>query len=422
VELDEIMVEVKMERRLQATRGFYRNHVKRFYEDAHKAKAEGEPVAWVASTFPIEILLAMNVFPIWPENYASLCAAKECSVRLCEIAESKGFSKDLCSYARVVIGSLFEEKNNLPEGGLPKPDFLVASTCACDTHFKWFQLIGRHYKVPLFLLDVPYNITGGDSGHLEEAHTRFYVSQLEELIDFLEKQTNTKLDSDKLEEKIALSDNTSQLWEEIQKYRKTIPTPMDARSAFSAVFFMLSIPGTQMAVDFYTKLRDEVKERAKNRFGIIENEEFRLVWDNLPLWFDLRFFEYLNSLGAVVVAETFSHVWIGSLDPSHPLESLATKYLPNFANSSIDRKIDLIQKLVKEFNADGIILPTNWGCRMMSIGETLVKETIDKKLGVPSLILDVDSSDWRSYNELLVKRNVEVFLRILGRKKRVETE
>jgi len=411
------MTEVKLERRLQTLRGFYRDYVKRSYQNAHEAKAKRKPVAWVASTFPVEMLLAMDVFPVWPENYASLCAARQVSVRLCEIAESKGFSKDLCSYARCVIGSIYEKDADLPEGGLPKPDFLVASTGACDTHFKWFQFVGRHFKVPLFLLDMAYNIRGADSKHLEKSYIDFYVSQLQKLIEFLEKQTGTKMDEDRLGEIIALSDRTSQLWLEIQDHRRTIPTPMDARDAFSAVFFMLCVPGTQTAVDFYEKLRDEVKERAENRFGIIENEKYRLIWDNLPIWFDLNFFRYLNDLGAVVVAETFSHVWMGRLDPSKPLESLARKYLPNFANCSVDRKIDLIENLVKDFKADGLILPTNWGCRMMSIGETIVKETIFKKLGVPSLIIDADSSDWRSYNEAQVKRNVEVFLQILSSKR-----
>ncbi len=111
---------------------------------------------------------------------------------------------------------------------------------------------------------------------------------------------------------------------------------------------------------------------------------------------------------------------MGRLDPSKPLESLARKYLPNFANCSVDRKIDLIENLAKDFKVDGIVLPTNWGCRMMSIGETIVKDVIQQRLGVPSLILDVDSTDWRSYNETQVKRNVEVFLQILSEKNQRE--
>lgn len=398
------------ERRLETLRGFYRNYIKPFYEEAHKAKESGKQVAWVGSTFPVEMLLAMDIIPVWPENYASLCAARQVSVPLCEVAERHGFSKDLCSYARCVIGSLFE-KENLPEGGLPKPDFLVASTCACDTHLKWFQIVSRYYKCPLFLLDVPYNIASADSQNLESNHIKHYRSQLEELVLFLEKQTETKLDKNKLRKTLEPSDRTSRLWMEIQDYRKNIPTPMSARDAFSAVFFMLCIPGTEKAVEFYEKLRDELKERVEQGIGVVEDEKYRLVWDNLPLWFNLQIFSYLESLGAVVVAETFSHVWAGSLDLSKPYESLARKYLPNTANCTIERRIDLIMSLAKEFRANGIILPTNWGCRMMTIGETIVKNIIQQKLGIPCLIIDVDSTDWRTYDENQVKTKIEVYLK-----------
>jgi len=402
-----------IERRLKSTSGFYRNYVKKFYEDAHLAKAEKRPVAWVASTFPIETLQAMDIMPVWPENYASVCAARQISVELCERAEQEGFSRDLCSYSRCVLGSMFGYEKELPEGGLPKPDFLVTATCACDTHLKWFQVASRIFKVPLFLFDVPYNIGGGDSDNLDKAHVEYYVSQLEELFAFLEKQTGKNLDLDRLRETVALSNWTSHLWIEIQNYRKYIPSPMDARDAFSAVFFMLCMPGSQLAVDYYTQLRDEVRERARNGIGVIEDERVRLVWDNLPLWYNLKIFEYLNTLSAVVVAEVFSHTWAGGLDTSKPFESLARKYLPNLANSSVQRRIDIISNLVKDFHANGVILPTNWGCRMMSIGETIVRDAVYKKLGVPSLIIDIDSTDWRVAGEAQVKERFATFLETL---------
>jgi benzoyl-CoA reductase/2-hydroxyglutaryl-CoA dehydratase subunit BcrC/BadD/HgdB len=294
---------------------------------------------------------------------------------------------------------------------MPKPDFLVASTGACDTHFKWFQVASRRLRRPLFLLDIPYDTTGSE---LERSQVEHYVAQLEELISFLEKQTGRKFDIDRLKEVERLSDRTSKLWMEIQDYRKAIPTPMGARDAFSAVFFMLCIPGTEMASEFYERLRDELKELVEEKIGKIENERYRLVWDNLPMWFNLGFFNYLNSLGAVVVAETFSHVWAGDLDASKPLESLARKYLPNFANAVTERRIDLIFRLAREWSVDGVVLPTNRGCRMMSIGMTVVKDIVYERLGVPSLILDVDSSDWRSYNEAHVKAEIEAFMEMLN--------
>lgn len=400
-------------RRLQTTRGFYKDYIQKFYEDAHKAKNEKRPVAWIASTFPVEMLQAMDVIPVWPENYASVCAARQVSVRLCEAAEREGFSRDLCSYARCVLGSILEDKD-LPEGGMPKPDFLVASTGACDTHFKWFQVASRRLKRPLFLLDIPYDTAGAEE--IEGYQVEHYVAQLKELISFLEEQTGREFDIERLREVERLSDRTSKLWMEIQDYRKVIPTPMGARDAFSAVFFMLCIPGTEMAVEFYERLRDELRERVENEIGMIENEKYRLLWDNLPMWFNLRFFNQLNSLGAVVVAETFSHVWAGDLDVSKPLESLARKYLPNFANAFVERRIDLILRLVRDWSVDGVILPTNRGCRMMSVGMTVVKDVVYERLGVPSLILNVDSSDSRSYNEAQVKAEIEAFIEMLSKR------
>lgn len=400
------------ERRIETLKGFYQNYVKPFYEKAHKAKEEGKPVAWVASTFPVEILLAMDIIPVWPENYASLCAAKRASVPLCELAEKEGFSKDLCSYARCVLGSLFGGEN-LPEGGIPKPDILVASTCACDTHLKWFQVASRILKKPLFLLDVPYNIEGADAESIEKRYVQQYASQIEWLIASLERHFGTKLNEGKLKNTLKLSNKTSQLWLKIQDYRKNVPAPMGAREAFSAVYFMLCIPGTEQAVDFYERLRRELEQRVKDGIGVVQNERYRLVWDNLPLWFDLQFFQYLETLGAVVVAETFSHVWAGSLDPSRPHESLARKHLSNMANCSVERRIRLIANLVKDFWANGVILPTNWGCRMMSIGETLVKKKIEEITGIPSLILDLDSTDWRIYDEYQTKTKIETYLKTL---------
>jgi len=400
------------ERRLETLKSFYRNYVEPFYETAHKAREEGKLVAWVASTFPVEILLAMDIIPVWPENYASLCAARRGSVPLCELAERKGFSKDLCSYARCVLGSLFDGEN-LPEGGIPKPDVLVASTCACDTHLKWFQVASRIFKKPLLLLDVPYNVEGANPENLKDYYIQHYVYQLEDLVCILEKHSGIKLDGDKLRKTLELSNRASELWLEIQSYRKNIPAPMGAREAFSAVYFILCVPGTEQAVDFYERLCNELEQKVKQGVGVVENEKYRLVWDNLPLWFNLQIFQYLRSLGAVVVAETFSHVWARSLDPSKPYESLARKHLSNMSNCTIERRIELIAGLVKDFRANGVILPTNWGCRMMTIGETIVKKKIQEMTGVSSLILDVDSTDWRNYDEYRVKTKLETFLKTL---------
>jgi hypothetical protein len=49
----------------------------------------------------------------------------------------------------------------------------------------------------------------------------------------------------------------------------------------------------------------------------------------------------------------------------------------------------------------------------MSIGETIVRDSVYKKLGVQSLILDLDSSDPRVAGEAQVKERLATFLETL---------
>jgi len=111
-------------------------------------------VAWITSGGPVEPLYAMGVLPFYPENYGAMCGAGRSSVALCEIAEQKGYSRDLCSYARGDIGSSLSGQG--PLGTLPPPDFLVCGNNICGTVMKWYEIQARKYGVPVFFLDTPF--------------------------------------------------------------------------------------------------------------------------------------------------------------------------------------------------------------------------------------------------------------------------
>ncbi|MDH7489143.1 MAG: 2-hydroxyacyl-CoA dehydratase, partial [Anaerolineae bacterium] len=108
------------------------------------------PLAWVTSGAPIEILEAMGIASVYPENYGALCGAQRAATDLCQVAEAEGLSQDVCSYARTSIGSVFAP-DKAPMGGLPRPDLLIASNNICGTVVKWYQYLARHFGVPLFL-------------------------------------------------------------------------------------------------------------------------------------------------------------------------------------------------------------------------------------------------------------------------------
>ena len=171
---------VKSYREIQSVKA-YRRLMKGYYLMAKHPQWFGRQVAWITSGGPVEPLYAMGVLPFYPENYGAMCGAGRTSVGLCEIAEQKGYSRDLCSYARCDIGISLSGKG--PLGALPPPDFLVCGNNICGTVMKWYEIQARKYQVPVFFLDTPFI-----HDTFEEHAEQYVQDQLKEFAAFLENQ------------------------------------------------------------------------------------------------------------------------------------------------------------------------------------------------------------------------------------------
>ncbi len=215
-----------------------------YFTAAHMAPQKGQKVVYVNVFTPVELLYAMDVFPIYPENHAAICGARKVSKDLCPVAEGMGYSMDLCSYARCDFGAM--KTHQSPTFGLPKPDFLLVSNAQCGTLPKWFEVVSRYYDVPMIFIDVPHSGFGEADPAAE-----FYVrSQIENLVKVLEDFTGKRLDWDRFREIIRLSQEASALWTRMLESTSKIPAPMTAFDQFVAMFPIVSQRGTQTAVDF----------------------------------------------------------------------------------------------------------------------------------------------------------------------------
>jgi benzoyl-CoA reductase/2-hydroxyglutaryl-CoA dehydratase subunit BcrC/BadD/HgdB len=94
---------------------------------------------------------------------------------------------------------------------------------------------------------------------------------------------------------------------------------------------IVEMRGKSTTVDFYAALLREVDERIEKGIGAVVHERKRLLWDNLPIWYRLRYLaEYLGERGIAVVASTYTNAW-GELAPfmdeNRPIESMAKTYI-----------------------------------------------------------------------------------------------
>ncbi len=120
-----------------------------YYERIQQAHERGEFVAWTMWGAPEEIFYAMDVLPVLAENYGPVCAAKQIGPHYCEIAESEGFSMDICSYLRTGLGfakKMHERAEAPPEapyGGMGKPDMFIGNAQFCGIRAKWPPQLAR---------------------------------------------------------------------------------------------------------------------------------------------------------------------------------------------------------------------------------------------------------------------------------------
>jgi benzoyl-CoA reductase/2-hydroxyglutaryl-CoA dehydratase subunit BcrC/BadD/HgdB len=142
-------------------------------------------LCWITSGGPVELLIALGVTPIYPENHGAMIGATKMGSDLSEVAEQMGYSRDLCSYFRVDVGQAVTKGG--PIKGLPRPDFLLCCNNICGTVLKWYEVQARYFNVPLIILDTPYNYDG------ETKELITYVSdQFQEIIPELEKVSGRK--------------------------------------------------------------------------------------------------------------------------------------------------------------------------------------------------------------------------------------
>jgi len=378
-----------------------------YFSKASDAKAQGKPVAWVTVFTPVELLYALNVYPIAPEHFGALCSARGFILDYLEEAERRGYSQNLCSYSRCSLGYALSGMNGL----MPPPDILVTFRNSCDVYVKWWQSLHMHLGTPLFVGEAPYVLASED---LDNYVLDYVVKQLHQLIKMAEERFGLRFDMEKLAEIVKLSDKASRLWFETLKLRRFHPCPLGGRDSASDIFPLVVMQGTEEAVNFYEELLVEVKERVNRREGVIENERFRLLFDGIWLWYAFDLIKYFENKGAVFVYEPYSEAWAYRLDASKPLESIARKVLAMGLNVDIDLRIEGYSESVKEFKIDGAVLFSNRSCKTWSTPQLVTADILEEKVNIPYLLFEADMADPRQYAEAQIKNRIDAFLEVLG--------
>jgi len=329
---------------------------------------------------------------------------------LCEKAEEMGYSRDLCSYARADIACSIV--NAGPVGGLPEPDFLVCCNNICGTVMKWYEVQARRYRVPLFIFDTPFIHT-----EFSDEARRYVRRQVDEYLLFLEEQCGKKLESGRMDEAGKLSVQAQRLWQEVLDSAVHRPAPMSAFDAFFHMALIVTLRGTKLAVEYYTELRDEMRDRIGHGISSVPDEKYRLVWDNLPVWHRIKWLsDAFASHDACLVADTYTAAWSGVaelIDENNFLESMSIAYASVYLNISIDRMSEILKKILIKYSAEGLVMHSNRSCKPYSLGQQHLAGMVTRELGIPALLIESDMADERNFSEGQIRTRIDAFMEMI---------
>jgi len=382
-----------------------------YYLGAKNAGDNGIPVAWITSGAPVEHLYAMGVIPIYPENYAAMCSVTRMSVDLMESAEARGYSTDVCSYARTDLGQIFTQGG--PLMGLPEPQMLVVGNNICRTVIKWFSAVARHYQVPLFMIDMPYLHRG-----LEDELIDYLVQQFEGYEGFLADVLDRPFDRDRFLEVCLLSMEASIYWKKVLETAKNRPSPINSFDTFIHMAPIVTLRGTREGVEYYRQLTRELEGLVKEKTGSVPNERIRLLWDNLPIWYRIKYLsEVFGERGAAFVVSTYTNSWAAideNTDVSNPYREIARAYLSPYINRDFSFRVEYLASLIEEFSLDGFVMHSDRSCKPYSLGQYVVKEKVEKISGRPGLVIEADMNDPRVFAEGPTRNRIEAYLESLS--------
>jgi benzoyl-CoA reductase/2-hydroxyglutaryl-CoA dehydratase subunit BcrC/BadD/HgdB len=289
---------------------------------------------------------------------------------------------------------------------MPRPDFLFACNNICNTVVKWYEVVGRIFKSPVFLLDVPFV-----RKEVKESYIDYVEAQLYDFITFLEKRYG-EFDESKFRKVLKLSVEGVERYREVLLMGRHKPSPLTCFDAFLNMAPIVCLRGTSIPPIFYAELKRELDDRIRNGISAVEDERYRILWDNIPVWYRMRWFsEFFMERKACLVADTYTNAWTALLDVSKrdPIRALAETYTGIHLNLGIDLVAERINGLIDTFDVDGVVIHSNRSCKPYSFGQYEIQRLID----VPSVVIEADMTDSRVFSESQVENRLEAFIETL---------
>lgn len=350
-----------------------------FALELEMAKDEGKKVVGcLCSYFPREVAWAAGAITV------GLCGTTEGPIEAAE----QVLPADQCPMVKATYGRAIN--NTCPI--FPLADVIVGET-TCDGRKKMYELLGR--EKTMHVMDLPQK----PKDYEALAH---WIGEVRKLKSFLENELETEITDEKLKEAIEQGNKERALLKEIHQCRKENPVPI---MGLDLVALSTSMSYSTDRFEYMKKLEsvlEELKRRIREKEFACSPKRPRILWTGLgnSLGCD-KVLSLVEECGGVVVCQEGCG-GVTRLDDQidteiDPIAAIAERYL-NVTCSCMtpnNMRFRQIDRLITEYNIQGVIDLTWQSCHAFNIESYRVGEVVKEKHGLPFLhvVTDYSQSD-----------------------------
>ncbi len=361
------------------------------FNEFQEATSIGKKIVGIYCEFsPRELILAADAIPI------CLCGYSQSKIAPAEAI----LPSMLCPLIKSSFGYVVTESCPF----FMSSEFIVAET-TCDGKKKMYEILQR-WK-PMFVLELPQKPD-------EEMAFQHWLSEVEKLKEYIEDRLQVEITHEKLREAIRFMNEERRTLRELQECMKVNPVPM---SGYDMSLVFGRVVDREVYMSHVRELLAELQDNiVQDKLAGKEGDK-RIMLTGCPTGLGAdKVIKLTEECDAVIVCRE-SCTGIKSVDTlvdeeKPPLEAIAERYfqLPCSCMTPNQRRLELIDRLVEEFNVDGVIDLTWEACHTYNVESYLIAEHLKDKYNLPLLHVETDYSD---SDVAQLRTRIEAFLDIL---------
>ena len=215
----------------------------------------------------------------------------------------------------------------------------------------------------------------------------------------------------------------SVLWGHILDLLAAKPAPISSFDTFIHMAPIVVMRGLKKCLDYYELLHEEIKQRVADGIAAVPGERFRLGWDNIAIWYNLRdLAKKFYKRQACLVAATYTYGWATQAmadDVDDPMDAMAAGYTASYINSGFHVRKKVLASMVEKYDLDGVVMHSNRSCRAYSVGMYDLAKFLEEECNAAVLMIEADHCDPRSFAEEQTFTRIVAFIETLESRKAV---